>query len=57
MKSQSILQGFLKAFKIIGMILGAVAAVAVTAIGIATSNPLMIAAGVVMAAMTVNSAL
>lgn len=55
MKSQSILQGFLKAFKIIGMILGAVAAVAIGAIGVATGNPLMIAAAVVMAAMTVNS--
>ena len=55
MKSQGILQGFLKAFKIIGMILGAVAAVAIGAIGVATGNPLLIAAAVVMAAMTVNS--
>ncbi len=57
MKSQSILQGFLKAFKIIGMILSAVASVALIAIGAATSNPLMIAAGVVMGAMTINSIL
>lgn len=55
MRSQSILQGFLKAFKIIGMILGAIAAVAIGAIGVATGNPLMIAAAVVMTAMTVNS--
>ena len=57
MKSKSILDGFLKAFKIIGMILGAVASIATIAIGAATGNPLMIAAGVIMGAMVVNSIL
>ncbi len=57
MRSKSILSGFLKAFKIIGMILGAIASVATIALGAATGNPLMIAAGVVLAAMTVNSIL
>lgn len=57
MRSKSILNGFLKAFKFIGMILGAIAAVAITAIGAVTGNPLLIAAGVIMAAMTINSIL
>ena len=57
MKSKSILDGFLKAFKIIGMILGAVASIASIAIGAATGNPLLIAAGVIMATMVVNSIL
>lgn len=57
MRSKSILSGFLKAFKFIGMVLGAVASVATIALGAVTGNPLLIAAGVVMAAMTVNSIL
>lgn len=55
MKSKGVLDGFLKAFKIIGMILGAIASVATIALGVATGNPLLIAAGAIMATMTVNS--
>ena len=55
MKSKGILNGFLKAFKIIGMILGAVASIASIALGAVTGNPLLIAAGVIMTAMVVNS--
>jgi hypothetical protein len=57
MRSKGVLNGFLKAFKIIGMILGAVASIATIALGAVTGNPLLVAAGVVMAAMTVNSIL
>ena len=57
MRSQGFLQGLLKAFKIIGMILGAIAAVATIAIGALTGNPLLIAAGSIFAAMTINSIL
>ncbi len=55
MRSKSVLNGFLKAFKIIGIIVGAIAAVATTAVGVATGNPLLIAAGVMAAAMTVDA--
>lgn len=57
MKSKSILDGFLKAFQVIGAILGAVASVATIAFGAATGNPLLVAAGVVGIALTVDSAL
>lgn len=57
MRSKSILSGFLKAFKIIGMVLGAVASVATIALGAVTGNPLLIAAGVILGAMTINSIL
>jgi hypothetical protein len=49
------LSPFLKAFKIIGLILGAVAAVATTALGAMTGNPLMVAAGVIMSVMVIDS--
>uniref|UniRef100_B8DMS4 Uncharacterized protein n=1 Tax=Nitratidesulfovibrio vulgaris (strain DSM 19637 / Miyazaki F) TaxID=883 RepID=B8DMS4_NITV9 len=55
MRSKSVLNGFLKAFKIIGIIVGAIAAIATTAVGVATGNPLLIAAGVMAAAMTVDA--
>ena len=57
MAKKSVADGFLKAFSIIGTILGAVASVASIAIGVATGNPLLVAAGVVGMAMTVDSAL
>ncbi|MBG3876348.1 type III secretion system protein [Desulfovibrio oxamicus] len=57
MRSKSVLNGFLKAFKIIGIIVGAIAAIATTAVGVATGNPLLIAAGVMAAAMTVDAIL
>jgi hypothetical protein len=44
-----------KAFKIIGMVLGAIASVATIALGVMTGNPLLIGAGVLMAALTVDS--
>lgn len=46
---------FLKAFKIIGVIVGAVASIATTVIGAMTANPLMIAAGVVGVLGSVDS--
>jgi hypothetical protein len=49
------LSPFLKAFKYIGMALGAIASIATIAVGVATGNPLMIGAGVLMAALVVDS--
>jgi hypothetical protein len=57
MKKKAVLNGFLKAFKIIGAIVGAIASVATIAAGALTANPLLIAAGVVGATMTVDSIL
>ena len=57
MKKQSIWQAFAKVFQVIGAILGAIASVATIAIGAATGNPLLVAAGVVGIAMSVDSAL
>lgn len=57
MDKKGVADGFLKAFSVIGMILGAVASVASIAIGAATGNPLLVAAGVVGIAMTVDSAM
>lgn len=57
MKQQKVLNGFLKAFKIIGMIVGAIASIATIAVGAITGNPLLIAAGVIGMAMTIDSAL
>lgn len=54
MRSKSVLNGFLKAFKIIGMIIGAIASVASTVVGAVTGNPLLIAAGVMGMAMVVD---
>jgi hypothetical protein len=55
MRAAAKLNPFLKALKWIGMVLGAIASVVTIAVGAVTGNPLMIAAGVVMAAMMVNS--
>lgn len=46
---------FLKAFKIIGVIVGAVASIATTVVGALTANPLMIAAGVIGVLGSVDS--
>ena len=54
---KSVADGFLKAFSIIGAIIGAVASVASIAVGAATGNGLLIAAGIAGIAMTVDSAL
>lgn len=57
MKSKSILNGFLKAFKIIGVIIGAVASVASIVGGAMTGNPLLVAAGIAGLVMTADSVL
>jgi hypothetical protein len=57
MKKKAVLNGFLKAFKIIGMIVGAIASVATIAAGVLTGNPLLVAAGVIGMAMTIDSVL
>ncbi|MDR2442238.1 MAG: type III secretion system translocon subunit SctE [Deltaproteobacteria bacterium] len=44
-----------KGFKIFGLIVSAIAAVATTALGVMTGNPLMVAAGVMMTALVVDS--
>jgi hypothetical protein len=48
------LSPFMKAFKFIGMALGAIASIATVALGVMTGNPLMVAAGVLMAVMVVD---
>jgi hypothetical protein len=55
MREREKLSPFLKAFKWIGMIVGAIASVASIVAGAVTGNPLLIAGGAVMLAMTVNS--
>lgn len=49
------LNPWIKAFKVIGMVLGAVAAVAGVALGAATGNPLLIAGGCIGLVMLANS--
>jgi hypothetical protein len=55
LKEKEKLSPFMKAFKWIGMVLGAVVAVATAAIGAMTANPLLIAGAAIMLVMTVNS--
>lgn len=57
MKAKKVLDGFMKAFKIIGMIVGAIASVATIAAGVLTSNPLLVVAGCIGLAMTLDSVL
>jgi hypothetical protein len=57
MKSKSVADGFLKAFQIIGMVVGAIASAASLVVGVATCNPLLIAGGVAALTMTVDSVL
>ena len=52
---QNALSPFQKFFKYLGMALGAIASIATIAIGAMTGNPLMVAAGVMMAVMVVDS--
>ncbi|GHT94768.1 type III secretion system protein [Betaproteobacteria bacterium] len=49
------LSPFMKAFKWLGMVLGAIASAVTVAVGVATGNPVLVAAGVIMAVMAVNS--
>jgi hypothetical protein len=55
MAKQKKLSPFMKAFKWIGMIVSAIAAVATIAAGVLTANPLLVAGGVILAVMAVNS--
>jgi hypothetical protein len=55
MRAEAKLNPFLKALKWIGKILGAIASAITIAVGAVTGNPVMVAAGVVLAAMTINS--
>jgi hypothetical protein len=55
LREQEKLSPFMKAFKWIGMVLGAIAAVAVAAAAVATANPLLIVGAAIMLTMTVNS--
>jgi hypothetical protein len=55
LKKKEKLSPFLKAFKWIGMALGAIASVATIAAGALTGNPLLIAGGIIGLTMTVNS--
>jgi hypothetical protein len=55
LREQEKLGPFMKALKWIGMALSAIASVATIAVGVATGNPLLVAGGAIMMAMTVNS--
>lgn len=55
MKKKSVANAFLKAFQIIGAVVGAIASAASIVAGTLTGNPLLIAAGAVGMAMTVDS--
>ncbi len=55
MRSKSVLSGFLKAFQIIGTIVGAIASVASIAAGVLTGNPLLVTAGVMGIIATADS--
>jgi hypothetical protein len=57
MDKKGVCDGFLKAFSIIGMVVGAIASAASIVVGVATGNPLLVAAGVIGITMTVDSAL
>ena len=55
LKKQQKLSPFLKAFKWIGMVIGAIASVATVVAGAITANPFLIAGGLVGVTMMVNS--
>ncbi len=55
MDKKKVLNGFLKAFQVIGTIIGAIAAAATIAVGAITCNPLLIAGGVMAAIAVVDS--
>jgi hypothetical protein len=55
LKKQQKLSPFLKAFKWIGMVLGAIASVGAIVAGALTANPLLIAGGIIGLTMCVNS--
>ncbi len=55
MRARGPLEIFLKIFKIIALVVSAIASVATIAAGAVTGNPLLVAAGVFMAAMVLDS--
>ncbi|MDR1111012.1 MAG: type III secretion system translocon subunit SctE [Deltaproteobacteria bacterium] len=55
LEEQNNLSPFMKIFKWVGVVMGAVAAVATTAIGIATGNLVLVVAGLTMAALAIDS--
>ena len=55
MKKKSVANAFLKAFQVIGAIVGAIASAASIVAGALTGNPLLIAAGAVGLTMTIDS--
>jgi hypothetical protein len=55
LRKQKKLSPFLKAFKWIGIVVGAISAAVIGVIGVVTANPLLVAGAAVMAAMTINS--
>jgi hypothetical protein len=55
LKKKNKLSPFLKAFKWVGIVLGAIASLAVIAAGAITANPLLIAGGIIGTTMLVNS--
>jgi hypothetical protein len=57
LEKEKALSPFQKFFKYLGMALGAIASIATIALGAMTGNPLMVAAGVMMAVMVVDSIL
>lgn len=56
MAKQEVLDGFKKAFQIIGILVGAIASAASIVAGVLTANPLLIASGVMSGIMVVDSA-
>lgn len=55
LKAQQKLSPFMKALKWIGMALSAVASAVTIAVGVLTANPVLVAAGAILAVMTINS--
>lgn len=55
MERKKVLDGFLKAFKIIGVIIGVIASSVSIAAGVATGNPLLIAAGIAGMVASIDS--
>ncbi|GHU32780.1 type III secretion system protein [Betaproteobacteria bacterium] len=55
LKEKEKLSPLMKALKWIGMALSAIASVVTVAVGVLTANPVLVAAGVIMAVMAVNS--
>jgi hypothetical protein len=57
MEKKDVASKFLKAFKIIGIVLGAIAGVAATVAGVLTANPLLVVGGIITCVMALDSIL